>query len=75
VIAPVKEGTLLVRFPVKGTLRVELPFDSNKGDDFLESARRLREATLRDREGIPLPDGTEDIRAAREERDREIDRW
>jgi excisionase family DNA binding protein len=75
VITPVKEGTLIVRFPAKGTLRVELPLDSDKGDDFLERAKRLREAILRERNGVPLPDGAEDIRAAREERDRETDSW
>src|SRR5438093_4757229 len=75
VVTPVKEGTLIVRFPVKGTLRVELPLESVRGNDFLERAQRLREAILRDRNGVPLPDSADDLRAAREERSREIDRW
>jgi excisionase family DNA binding protein len=46
-----------------------------RGEEFLKMTRKLREDMLRRRGGVPLPDSWEDIRAAREERDREIDAW
>jgi hypothetical protein len=44
-------------------------------ESVMKQLRALREAIGRRRNGVPLPDSSEDIRLAREERDREVDAW
>jgi excisionase family DNA binding protein len=75
VVRPARSGDLEVRFPVKGTLEVQFPLDPSRRGKFLELARQLRADIAKRRDGVPLPESWPEIRAAREERDREIDAW